>query len=252
MIAEHLKRAVTVAFILTIPSVSAAATYTTVSLPTLNSDLTTWTNGYQYANAGLFPSSQTFAGVPFNLQQDSATGYNIYEVPYGNSNLPISTSVYGATNVYTLINTAWGSSGSTVGSITFIGSAGATFTVNFVEGLNVRDHYYNPNPFVNTLTDTDTTTTDDTYVYQAVFGQNTSGNAHLDMQDFVLPSNFSTQTLTEIEFSGINSGYPQGDPFIAGLTVESGPNSSVPEPATMALFGVGLVGLAGFVRRKRS
>jgi len=220
-------------------SVSAQAAYTNVNLPTLNTDLTTWSDGSAYNN--LFPSSQTFAGVPFQLQLNSS-GYNAYEA-FGNNTLDISTSIYGATNVYTLINTAYGSSGSTVGSITFIGNGGADYTVNLIEGYNVRDHYFNPNPFVNTTTAP--------YVTQAVFGLNQSGYAHLDMQDFALPSAFQTQTLTDIQFAGINAGYPQGEPFIAGLTVAGG-SAPVPEPSTFLLLGASLAGLAGLRLRRRN
>ena len=43
----------------------ALADYTTVTLPTLNTDIRTWSGGSGYNS--IFPSSQTWNGVPFSL-----------------------------------------------------------------------------------------------------------------------------------------------------------------------------------------
>lgn len=116
-----------------------AASYSTVSLPisgatdSLVADITQWSDGGAYY--GLFPSSQTFGGVPFQLQTNDY-GHNVL-MTWSD----VQVNVFGATNVYTLINTAWGSLGETVGDLTFYGSAGAVYSVSLVEGGNVRDHY---------------------------------------------------------------------------------------------------------------
>jgi hypothetical protein len=234
---KQLIKATMLAFLLTCSDaiIAKATVYTTVSLPVLNSNLLAWTDGSAYS--GLFPSSQAFTGVPFQLQNNIATGNNVYVAPLGNSTLSIGTSVFGATDVYTLINTSWGQSGSIVGSLTFIDDIGDKYTVNLQEGYNVRDHYYNPSPYVNFTTAS--------YVTQAVWGINASGHSHLDMQNFVLPTVFHTHTLTQIQFSGINAGNPQGAPAIAGLTV-----AGVPEPSVMILLGIGIIGFAGRKFRK--
>ena len=165
---------------------ASAADYTPIALPTLNTDIRTWTDGSAYD--ALFPtSSQTLGGVPFNFQAD-ASGNTAFE----GGSLTIPVGVSGVTSVYTLINTAYGAYGANVGSVTFNGSAGDTYTVQLIEGSNVRDHYYNPSPFVNTTSDPMTT--------EAVWGFNTYGYAHLDMQDFTLPSAFADETLDSIVF----------------------------------------------------
>ena len=204
-----------------------AATYTTTTLPTLNDDIRTWTGGSAYTS--LFPSSQVFSGVPFSLQLSERK--NVFN---GVGSTTISVGVFGVTDVYTLINTAWGSAGKTVGSITFIGSS-STYAVDLIEGYNVRDHYYGN--YVNSTTAS--------YVTQSVFGSNAARTAHLDMQDFVLPTSFQSQTLTSIVFS--STGGSSGSPFLAGLTV-----AAVPEPESYAMLLAGLGVLGAIARRRRA
>ena len=223
--------------IVTLGCVAGAATFTPVTLPSLDTDIRTWSDGAAYNP--LFPSSQVFAGVPFNFQAD-ANGNTAFEgVGAGGPSLTIPVNVFGAASVYTLINTAFGSAGSDVGSVTFNGSLGNSYTVQLIEGGNVRDHYWDG--FVNTTTDPTTT--------EAVWGLNSPGNAHLDMQDFILPSIFATETLDSIVFNSNLLG-GDGQPFIAGATVLSSVVPSAPDGGiTAGLLGLSVGVLTVFRRR---
>ncbi len=224
------------AFALT--SLSAqAATYQTFAIPTLTTNLTTWTDGAAYTS--LFPPAPpsgtstltaTLGGVPFALSTEANGNDAFYYSGTGADSVTIPTSVVGAGTVYTLINTAYGAANANVGQVTFNATNGVSYTVQLIEGANVRDHYWGS--YVNTTTDPTTT--------QAVFGINSAGHAHLDMQAFALPSSFAGETLTSIVFQSYGLG-GNGQPFIAGATV-----AVVPEPATYALMlsGLGLLGLA--------
>ncbi|MCB1921808.1 MAG: hypothetical protein KDJ28_17805, partial [Candidatus Competibacteraceae bacterium] len=122
--------------------------YTTIILPTLNLDIIrTGADGNVYSN--LFPSSQIFAGIPFQLQTD-AIGSNAFWI----GQIDIEIGVFGVGNVYTLINTGYGSHGAQVGSITFTGSEGDSYKVDLIpncgqksinynnlSNVNVRDYY---------------------------------------------------------------------------------------------------------------
>jgi hypothetical protein len=221
-------------------SAMAAGGFTTLTLPTLTADIRTWTDGSAYNP--LFPASgtivQPLGGVPFQLQTDA----NDNTVFYGGNlqsptpdSLTIPVGVFGVTKAYTLINTAFGALGANVGSVTFDGSAGDIFTVDLIEGSNVRDHYNGS--FVNTTSDPTT--------LEAVFGDPSPGHAHLDMQTFTLPSNFAAETLTDIVFNSSGDGNPgDGKPFIAGATVFSGP-SAVPENGQYCFF-LGLLAVGAF------
>jgi hypothetical protein len=188
-----------------------ATSYTPLTLPTLSADIRTWTYGKEYSP--IFPSSQTFAGVPFNLQLDSSGNNMLCGVaPCSKGQQIINVGVNNVTTVYTLINTGYGSKNANVGSLTFTGSSGAIYTVPLIVGYNVRDHYYGS--FVNTTTAP--------YVTQAVFGVNTKGHAHLDMQRFTLPVDFQNQKLIKIKFNSKASSL--GNPFIVGITIATGEN----------------------------
>ena len=211
--------------------------YTPVPLPRLTADITTWGDGSRYLP--LFPGSQSFAGVPFELQRD-AFGNNVF---YGgtlsapvNDVLEIPVSEYGAYQVYSLVSIAYGQAGETVGSLVFEGSGGLTHTVPLVVGVNVRDHYFNVgNPFANS--------TSDPSVTENVFGSHTPGTAHLDLLTTTLPAAFRGATLQKVTFSSTPPGgdYFLGKPFLAGLTlgVNAPPVVAITAPESGLVAGTG-------------
>jgi hypothetical protein len=207
---------------------TASAAYTTLTLPTLNADIRTWTDGSAYDS--LFPSTQTWNGVPFSLASPDSKGNTVFY----DDTLAIPVNVYGVTNAYTIINTAYGSDGSDVGQVEFVGSAGADYIVQLVEGTNVRDHY--DGYFENTI---------DGITALPAYNRRGFGYAGLDMQIYNLPSAFATQTLSEIIFSSNQLGY-YGQPFIAAATVASNP---VPIPGALLLLAPGLAGFAAIRKR---
>lgn len=203
-----------------------SAPYTAIPLPldALNIDLTTWSSGIDYV--GLFHGTRTTAGgVPFALQTNAAGNDALYDL----SNKVIQTGVYGARVVYTLINSSYGTRGSDIGKLTFTGSAGASYSVELIEGQNVRDHVVGG--WMNSVSAP--------YVTTSVFGNAGQGRAHLDMQAFLLPSIFENETLQSITFNSNHLSTVDGRPFLAGLTV----STAVPEPqgVILALVGMGIV-----------
>ncbi len=205
-----------------------------------NSDIRTYTGGSNYP---VGPTSISVAGVPFDLVPLTSQPVNSLGVIQTANGTPsvfnIPAAVSGATTVYTLMNSAWGASGANVGSIEFQGANGADVTFQIVEGVNIRDHYQDG--FNNSATNV---------VYDPFLNgvQDPNGPDRLDMQTFTLPAAFAGTTLTNIVFSG-SGGYPEGAPFLAAVTTET--PSAVPEPCSLTLMGLGLVGLAGYVQRQR-
>ncbi|MBI5693071.1 MAG: PEP-CTERM sorting domain-containing protein [Verrucomicrobia bacterium] len=189
-----------------------AIAFTPLPLPQVNTDLRTWTGGGAYSP--LFPGTSTFNGVPFSLILDPS-GNNVF---IGTLDIPVG--IYGVTHAYTLISGAWGQFGATVGSVQFLATNGVTFTVNLVEGVNVRDHF---NGGYNNVID-------GTHAIPAF----DSGGARIDQQLYTLPTAFATETLLTIRFT--SSGFnPIGQPFLAAVTV-----AAVPEPTVLPLLLAGL------------
>jgi len=214
------------ALLLAAPLCQAQA-FTTLALPTRDADIRGWTGGGDYAP--LFatpPATVAFNGVPFVLDVD-AQGHNVFHL----GSTDIAVGVFGVTQAWTLINSAWGVAGQEVGSVEFFGSGGAYHRVALVEGLNVRDHY--ADGFNNTI--------DHTSAVPA-YGL---GGVRLDQQVYTLPAAFAGQTLLTLRFNN-TGGNPQGSPFIAAATV-----SAVPEPAAWLLALAGAGGLAAWRRRRR-
>ena len=93
----------------------------------------------------------TLGGVPFNIKSNgsgnqawnaaySAGGTTGENDPGGAQSIMMNVNIYGATDVYTLINTWHGQSGpSYFAWITFTGSAGAVYTKNLVGNSDIRD-----------------------------------------------------------------------------------------------------------------
>jgi hypothetical protein len=187
-----------------------------------------------YFNGGVYPQNGgplTIGGVNFNLANSSG-GTGIIQLPgqdFVPSSVVIPVGEAGVTTVYSIVNSAFGQVGEDIGSLTFTGSGGASFTYDFVEGDNVRDHattFFNdsaPNLFAS---------------------EDFGGGDHLDVQQILLPVAFAGQTLTSITFA--SNGDTQGEPFLAALTTAGG----VPEPATWAMMLLGFGGI-GYALRKR-
>lgn len=189
----------------------------------LNDTIVSWSDGGSYAP--LFPGTSSWNGIDFQLQEDM-WGLNVVHNP---GSADIDVNVTGATAVYTLMNTAWGSYGSVNGKLEFFGSGGAYHSMDLTQGINIRDHF---NGGFNNIIDG----------VNAVSAFTSPGGARLDMQIFFLPVAFQAQTLTSVRFLSWG-GSPSGSPFMAGMTVVS-----TPEPQTLLLLGIALAGL-GWRRR---
>jgi hypothetical protein len=211
-------------------------TYTPIALPSasVNLKLTDGIGKAFYQPLFAAGEGETAGGVPF-VFTTLPNGANAISDPTA-AVIPVGLS--GLNAVYTLINASWGSPRANIGSLTFIWDNGRQETVQLVVGNNVRDHYFGT--YANTLSSPDVTL--------AAFGRNTRGEAHLDMQTFVLPEDTRSLTLTSVTFASTHMGV-YGMPFLAGLTV--GAPTPVPEPEALALLLAGMLVAGRWSRRRQ-
>ncbi len=198
------------AAVVVVASQCASADYAFVNIaPLTTSDLKTYTGGSAYPVGG---QTLNFGGVPFALALKSGQANTLGAVQLP-TNGQVTTysfpvNVTGATHLYTLINSAWGSFGANNGSVEVVGTNGAFVSLSLVQGSNIRDHYQGS--YQNIINDPTVVPT----VYAT--------GARLDRQVITLPPSFVGQTVTEVRFKGMGNN-PNGAAFIAGATFETAP-----------------------------
>lgn len=194
----------------------------------------------------------TLGGIPFNIT--SNVGGNqawngvvaaASQGGLGNVSVTFNTNVYGATDVYTLINTFAGQPGpNSYVALIFTGSAGAVYEKDLISNVDIRD--YNNDGWTNTINGTTTTNVFNVPV------DNWGLPGRLDMQHIILPTAFETQTLQQIELVDSGSSILFQRAVLDGITIGSIPPSAVPEPSTFALLSLGGIGLLIIDLRRRT
>jgi hypothetical protein len=201
-----------------------------------NENIQTYTNGTNYPLAG---STVNVNAASFTLSSEggSADTTGVIQANSSTDSFVIPINEAGYSIVYVLLNSAFGEIGSTVGSLVFQDSAGDSDTISLEEGVNVRDHYIS---FNNVATE--------------VYGTaQYPGDVKLDAYEYVLPASFAGNTLTSITLNGAaDTGVPNGEPFLAGVTLATGGVAPVPETSTWAMMISGFTGLGwlGYSRRR--
>ena len=192
------------------------ADYVSVDLSAqVNANIRSYTGGSGYPIGG---QTLAFGGVPFALALHGGVADTLGAVQLPNTGQltthSFAVKIQGATRLYTLINSAWGSFGANNGSVEIFGTNGAHASFSLVQGTNIRDHYQgNYQNIVNDPT---------------VFATTYASGARLDRQVFELPASFAGQTVTEVRFQGVGAN-PTGAAFLAGATFEA----SSPCPADL-------------------
>src|SRR5262249_4199731 len=125
-------------------------TYTSLDISNLvNSDVTFYAGGSNYPQHG---GAVTVAGITFQLATGSNNDTSVLQgswdgsiadiaIPRAPQTFSIPVNMFGVTAIDTLINSAFGAAGTTIGSLVFHAQSGATFTYDLIEGVNVRDHF---------------------------------------------------------------------------------------------------------------
>jgi hypothetical protein len=149
-----------------------------------------------YGAVGMLPEGNvSLGGIPFSIPVGGTNVWSGGAASGANPrSLDVPVNATGVTKVHTLINTLWGErSPGTLASITFYGSAGTTYTVLLDGNFHIRDYLWNS--WTNSINGTSTVN-----VFTAGSGQGIGANnqVRLDMQTFVLPAAFASQTLTRI------------------------------------------------------
>jgi hypothetical protein len=211
---------------------------------------------YSWAGSGALPGAPVgnaiLGDVPFNIKSNEAgnqawngaiaAGWTPGKDDDGGAqSITMNVNVYGATNVFTLINTWSGQSGpNSYAWLTFTGSGGATYTKELIGNVDIRD--YNDDGFTNSINGT--TTTNVFWIPVDGSGENPG---RLDMQSIALPSAFTTQTLTTIQL--VDNGGPNyfQRVILDGVTV-----MVVPEPSPFVLLGIAAISLPGCIWRRRT
>ncbi|CAN5805436.1 hypothetical protein BH11PLA1_BH11PLA1_17690 [soil metagenome] len=211
-------------------AMSASAQYTTL-------DFSSQFNLTRNNDFAVFPTgAQTFSGVPFAMgggpDVNTLWGWaSSTAVTGGPATLTVPVNVFGVTEVYSLMNTFWGTTTPGLLSVTFNATNGVTQTFNLTGNSDVRD--YLNNVFTNSINNTTTIN---------IFS---SGATRLDMQRFTLNPAFANETLLSVSvLDGGANGVQRV--FVTGLTV-----NVVPAPgAPGALAGLAALGLAAARRRR--
>jgi hypothetical protein len=224
----------------------AQASFIPVSIDALvNANLRVgYTSGSNYPIA---PTTLIVGGVPFDLVPLDSIPESLGIIQnIGSETVPetfiIPLSVFGATTIYTLMNSAFGVDGANIATVEFTGTNGAFASFDLIEGNNIRDHFNGF--FVNTVSDPSIVTVN----YPPV---NEPGDVRLDRQTFILPAAFATETLTQITFIGNSpdDNFLNGQAFLAAATVAT--PAVVPEPTATALLGIALIAAFFFLQRRR-
>jgi len=204
-----------------------------------NSNMRTYTNGTNYPLAGSTVNITGANGpVSFTLSSEGGdpdtTGAILATLPTDSFVIPINEAGYSI--VYVLVNSGFGEIGSTVGSLTFRDTIGDGYTVSLEEGVNIRDHYIS---FNNVATE--------------VYGTaQYPGDVKLDAYEYFLPASFAGNTLASLTLDGqLDTGVPDGEPFIAGITLATGGAPPVPEASTWAMMIAGFAGVGWFGTSRR-
>ncbi len=246
------------AVLLCLAGVGRADDVTNVNLCTVVTCNNLWT--YQY-NGNLISAAPTTGNTGTGITFTDWNGADVaispsgtnYAYP-GSATIPLGGIALTAdATVNTLMSNFFGTANAVEAVVTFTNSKGATASFSLVGDQTIRD--YNNYIYTNNLQG---------FNNNAAFGQVTaqewwndnaqaSSPQRLDVQSFVLPSSWAGTNLVSMTISDPQSG--DWD-VLSGINVDVAGGggtggTGVPEPTTLALFGLGFLGM-GLARRRRT